>query len=59
MLQFYRTSLANLRSLPGVEAIGLVTHLPFGGNSWGNGFDVEGQPAHAGIAPITAPKSGR
>ena len=20
----------------------------FGGNSWGNGFDVEGQPAHAG-----------
>jgi putative ABC transport system permease protein len=47
MLQFYRTSLANLGSLPGVEAIGLVTHLPFGGNSWGNGFEVQGQPAHA------------
>ncbi len=48
MLQFYRASLAKLRGLPGVEATGLVTHLPFGGNSWGNGFDVEGQPANAG-----------
>jgi putative ABC transport system permease protein len=47
MLRFYRASLASVRALPGVQSAGLVTHLPFGGNSWGNGFDVEGQPEHA------------
>ncbi|HEY2139678.1 MAG TPA: ABC transporter permease, partial [Chthoniobacterales bacterium] len=47
MIRFYRDSMAKIRSLPGVDAAGLVTHLPFGGNSWGNGFEVEGQPAHA------------
>lgn len=43
MIQFYRTSLDNVRKLLGVEAVGIVTHLPFGGNNWGNSFDVEGQ----------------
>jgi putative ABC transport system permease protein len=47
MLRFCRASLASVRALPGVQAAGMVTHLPFGGNSWGNGFDVEGQPEHA------------
>lgn len=47
MLRFYRASLASIRALPGVQVAGTVTHLPFGGNSWGNGFDVEGQPANA------------
>jgi predicted permease len=47
MIQFYRDSITKIRGLPGVDAVGLVTHLPFGGNSWGNGFEVEGQPAHA------------
>ena len=46
MLRFYRASLARVRALPGVRVAGTVTHLPFGGNDWGNGFDVEGQPAH-------------
>jgi putative ABC transport system permease protein len=49
MLRFYRDSLARIRALPGVQAAGTVTHLPFGGNDWGNGFEVEGQPAPAGI----------
>jgi len=47
MIRFYRNSLANVRALPGVESAGMVTHLPFGGNAWGNGFEVEGQPAPA------------
>jgi predicted permease len=48
ILRFYRTSLDSIRSLPGVQIVGTVTHLPFGGNSWGNGFEVEGKPAPAG-----------
>lgn len=45
MIRFYRNSLASVRALPGVDAAGMVTHLPFGGNDWGNGFEVEGRPA--------------
>ncbi|MFL6584735.1 MAG: ADOP family duplicated permease [Chthoniobacterales bacterium] len=45
MVQFYRKSLDEIGQLPGVEALGVVTHLPFGGNSWGNSFDVEGYTA--------------
>jgi putative ABC transport system permease protein len=48
MIQLYRKSLDEIRKLPGVDAIGVVTHLPFGGNSWGNGFDVEGYPPPPG-----------
>lgn len=48
MLRFYRESLAAIRALPGADAVATVTHLPFGGNSWGNGFEVEGQPAQEG-----------
>jgi predicted permease len=47
MLRFYRASLDSVRALPGVQVAGAVTHLPFGGNGWGNGFEVEGQPPHA------------
>jgi putative ABC transport system permease protein len=49
MIRFYRESLAAVSGLPGVEAAGVVTHLPFGGNSWGNSYEVEGQPAPAGV----------
>ena len=45
MLNFYRNSLARLRDLPGVESAAMITHLPFGGNDWGNGYQVEGQSA--------------
>jgi putative ABC transport system permease protein len=45
MIRFYRDSLEKVRALPGVDAAGMVTHLPFGGNNWGNGFEIEGQPA--------------
>ena len=49
ILRFYRESLARIRALPGVQAVGTVTHLPFGGNDWGNSFEIEGRPAPAGI----------
>jgi predicted permease len=49
MIRFYRESLAAVRALPGVESAGIVTHLPFGGNSWGNSYEVEGQPAGPGV----------
>jgi predicted permease len=48
MIRFYRESLAAVRALPGVESAGVVTHLPFGHNSWGNSYEVEGQPAPPG-----------
>lgn len=49
MIRFYRATLAAIRTLPGVRAAAVVTHLPFGGNDWGNGFDVEGQPSPPGV----------
>ena len=49
MIRFYRDALAAVRALPGVEFAGVVTHLPFGGNSWGNSCEVEGQPAAPGV----------
>ncbi len=49
MIRFYRDSIAAVRALPGVESAGIVTHLPFGNNSWGNSYEVEGQPAGAGV----------
>jgi putative ABC transport system permease protein len=58
MLTFYERSLAQLRALPGVSRAAMITHLPFGGNSWGNGFDVEGRPSQdsndsAQIRPVS------
>jgi putative ABC transport system permease protein len=48
MILFYRKTLADIRALPGVTASGMTAFLPFGGNDWGNTFDVEGKPAPAG-----------
>ena len=49
MIRFFCESLEALRALPGVDAVGVVTHLPFGGNSWGNSYGVEEQPAPPGV----------
>ena len=49
MVRFYRESLAAARALPGVESVGVVTHLPFGGDSWGNSYEVENQPTPPGV----------
>jgi putative ABC transport system permease protein len=43
MLAFYNDALARVRALPGVNMAATITHLPFGGNAWGNSFEVEGR----------------
>ncbi|MBV8897038.1 MAG: ABC transporter permease [Acidobacteriaceae bacterium] len=48
MLRFYREALARMRVLPGIKNAAMITHLPFGGNDWGNSFEVEGRPAPVG-----------
>jgi len=58
MLSFYRESLSQIRGLPGVERAAMITHLPFGGNDWGNSFDIEGRPSRdsddsAQIRPVS------
>jgi predicted permease len=35
IMRFYRTALEKVRALPGAQAIGVVTHIPFGGNNLG------------------------
>ena len=49
MIRAYRETLTRIREIPGIEAVGVVTHLPFGGNAWGNSYEVEGRPAPAGV----------
>ena len=39
---FYRAVLERLRQLPGVEAAGLTSHLPLGGDSWLDMLRVQG-----------------
>jgi putative ABC transport system permease protein len=57
MLAFYRNSLANIRAFPGTQNAAMITHLPFGGNDWGNEIEVEGRPRPAAdsaqIRPIS------
>jgi len=43
-LRFYEGAIQKLRTLPGVEAIGAVTPLPFSGSGWQNDYRIEGQP---------------
>src|SRR2546423_1491269 len=49
MIRFYRDALAGARALPGVVSVGVVTHLPFSDSTWGNSYEVEGQPAPPGV----------
>jgi putative ABC transport system permease protein len=48
IMRFYQNALDKIRTLPGAQAVGVVTHLPFGGNNWGNTFEIEGRPAPTG-----------
>lgn len=43
LLAFSRLALEKLGALPEVASAGLVTHLPFAGNGWGNGFEIAGR----------------
>ena len=51
-IQFFDRLLPKLASLPGIEAIGAVSPLPFGGDSRGTTFTIVGQPPpSAGLEP--------
>ena len=41
---FYQELIQRVKSLPGVESAGAVTHLPLGGRNASNPFLIEGQP---------------
>jgi putative ABC transport system permease protein len=41
---FFRTLLERIQALPGVQAAGMVSHLPFGGSKSGADVTVEGAP---------------
>jgi len=43
-INFYQQLLQNLRSLPGVESVGMATGLPLGNNGWQSGFWPVGRP---------------
>ena len=43
--QFFDQLLTKLKSLPGIEGAGIVSPLPFSGNSQGRTFTIVGQPA--------------
>src|SRR5262249_35373803 len=55
---FYRNTSERLNKIPGVAAVGMTAYLPFGGNGWGNSFEVEGKPVAEGssaqIRPVSA-----
>ena len=54
-IQFFDRLLPKLAGLPGVEAIGAVSPLPFGGDSRGMTFTIIGQPPPpAGLEPAAS-----
>jgi putative ABC transport system permease protein len=49
---FYRRTLVELQSQPGIEAAAFNTALPFSGQGWGNSVDIEGHPTAPGETRI-------
>ncbi len=41
---FYRQLLDRVRTLPGVQSVGGINHLPLAGDIWGWSFMIQGQP---------------
>jgi len=53
--QFFDKLLARLTTLPGIEKVGLVSPLPFGGNDESRTFTIVGHPAPAeGMEPAAS-----
>lgn len=51
---YYDQVLERIGSVPGVQAAGVIQHLPFSGLNWVDGYEVEGQPIPPGQARPTA-----
>ncbi|MGH9831463.1 MAG: ABC transporter permease [Blastocatellia bacterium] len=56
VVAFYRNVHNRVHTLPGVEAAGIVSNLPFGGNYDANGFHIEEKPL---ANPAEAPSAQR
>jgi len=41
---FYRELLRKIGTLPGVDSVGAINHLPLAGDLWDRGFEIEGRP---------------
>jgi predicted permease len=41
---FYRDLLQRIGTLPGVNSVGAINHLPLAGDLWGRGFLIQGRP---------------
>jgi putative ABC transport system permease protein len=41
---FYRELLRKIGTLPGVNSVGAINHLPLAGDTWGVAFRIEGRP---------------
>ncbi len=41
---FYRELLQKVGTLPGVNSVGAINHLPLAGDLWDRGFEIEGRP---------------
>jgi putative ABC transport system permease protein len=57
LLRFYRDASERLKHIPGVTAVAMTSYLPFGGNSWGNSFEVEGKLVPEGSSAQIRPVS--
>jgi predicted permease len=47
---YYASLFERLRSVPGVEAVGAIQHLPFSGFSWNASLDIQGFEPPAGAS---------
>jgi putative ABC transport system permease protein len=43
-IDFFRQALERMQALPGVEAVGAISYLPFGGPGAGTSVEIEGRP---------------
>src|SRR5262245_4166280 len=46
--EFFRSVLGQARAIPGVEAVGLITHLPFSGSRGTSSFSIDDRPGSRG-----------
>jgi putative ABC transport system permease protein len=51
---FYDRLLENVRALPGVESVGMVSFLPLTGQNFDNTFDIVGRPVRPPSDPVYA-----